>query len=139
MGTVDNIEAGIKNRTDAAIQLLLKRHGVTIQIHRIADVASDAYAEVYGTSGNTTTDNLIDTIEVLLITGDEFTPMDLFDVGGFEEAFAIDPSNTVREGDTIEVTRAGDSKKLKFQVMNKETKGRTASMFEKYKLSSIVG
>ena len=135
---LNDIETILKTKTVASLIAITNKLGIDVDILRFnATELGDEYTEVYGTSGNVTEElTPIDTIKVLFI-GDGMTPLNAFNIGRLEEGYIIDPTDTVKTGDTLSMTRT-DSLNRHYRVTEPESIGSTTSIYTIYKIVPVT-
>ncbi len=132
------IENAIKAKTLTAITALVTKlgHDVNVLRHSSAELA-DEYTKAYGVEGNITEElTPVATVPILFV-GDDLTVYDDFSIGRLEEGYILDPSDTIKIGDTIQMVR-GDSRNRSFRVKEPEALGSTTDVYKRFKIVPVA-
>ena len=72
-----------------------------------------------------------------MITGDEFTPFDAFNISRLVEGFLYDPSGTAETGDLVDVMRDG-LRIRQFKLMEHDALGSTRNVINRFRIAAVL-
>lgn len=117
---------------DVGLTHLIAQWGIPVKTFR---PSKTPFRAAYGSSAGQESYTMAAQVDVV-VTGDDFTPVDAKKAGMLDEAWVFAQAGDVNVGDRIEVARA-DGKARRFHVERIDGAGTTADVLKRYRILAI--